>query len=556
MSFQQSLDIPARDDEDNKSQHSYRTMSSSRRQSTEDSIDTDDEYYCYEMRMLEEMERRSHMEQANRISAMDPNAATAYSSQIDEEVQQSLLSKIDKLTASDVGITEYNQGGEEDMMIMYYNNEADSYQPDDDVKKKMSVVLSELKKVVQPKVIDADTTIGAKVNRGNVYQKFGQVIDSSWQSQQQQPQKHQSQLKSMPFPPEHQRSQDSFNTNFMDELNQFEFEINNERQRRHSQQRNHFVNGANEYLPTAARTTNTVAAPTANNNKKVVRKKRQSRQHRAADDKSQYKINLKSIKLKNDEQTGDYSTSPYSSEDEQVKEDLHHGEYSSGATSGPDSPCHYIDDTHTQQQQQQHIQSDANSKNGFFVEATKQQKLEVETEQLMNTQQLQQYPINEQMNEMISSDGGRMELEQNNQDTITAITTQKISPNEENFIKTDDDDNIDQYIDIVDNDELEGDDSGKAIVTQSTTESIDNDTITTTDETADTTPSFKSKLNKMLSHESSQDSQNGGLGSSKWKLLKTLKEKKIEEKNNQEKIKEEENANKEKDSVSSVCSAR
>lgn len=59
---QHTLDIPARDDEDNKSQHSYRTISSSRRQSTEDSIDTDDEYFCYELRKLEELERRSHLD--------------------------------------------------------------------------------------------------------------------------------------------------------------------------------------------------------------------------------------------------------------------------------------------------------------------------------------------------------------------------------------------------------------------------------------------------------------------------------------------------------------
>uniref|UniRef100_A0A1B0D855 Uncharacterized protein n=1 Tax=Phlebotomus papatasi TaxID=29031 RepID=A0A1B0D855_PHLPP len=58
---QASLDVPTttRDDDDSRSQHSWRTMSS-RRQSTEDSIDTDDEYFCYELRMLEEMEKRSH----------------------------------------------------------------------------------------------------------------------------------------------------------------------------------------------------------------------------------------------------------------------------------------------------------------------------------------------------------------------------------------------------------------------------------------------------------------------------------------------------------------
>lgn len=90
-SQQASLDIPSRDDEDNKSQHSSRTMSSSRRQSTEDSIDTDDEYFCYELRKLEELERRSQLESAN------------LSSSANEDIQQSLLSKIDALnTGSEI----------------------------------------------------------------------------------------------------------------------------------------------------------------------------------------------------------------------------------------------------------------------------------------------------------------------------------------------------------------------------------------------------------------------------------------------------------------------
>lgn len=90
-SHQASLDIPSRDDEDNKSQHSSRTMSSSRRQSTEDSIDTDDEYFCYELRKLEEMERRSQLESAN------------LSGNTSEDIQQSLLSKIDALnTGTDI----------------------------------------------------------------------------------------------------------------------------------------------------------------------------------------------------------------------------------------------------------------------------------------------------------------------------------------------------------------------------------------------------------------------------------------------------------------------
>lgn len=61
------------------------------------------------------------------------------------------------------------------MMLMYYNTEADSYQPDEDVKVKMSYVLNELKSVVQ--------SGGHKNERGNAYQKFGHVIDSSWQHQ-------------------------------------------------------------------------------------------------------------------------------------------------------------------------------------------------------------------------------------------------------------------------------------------------------------------------------------------------------------------------------------
>ncbi|XP_039758253.1 protein unc-13 homolog A isoform X1 [Pararge aegeria] len=62
---QQSLEIPNKhDDDDSKSTHSWRSGSrvSSRRQSTEDSIDSEDEWYCYELRKLEEMEHQSQLE--------------------------------------------------------------------------------------------------------------------------------------------------------------------------------------------------------------------------------------------------------------------------------------------------------------------------------------------------------------------------------------------------------------------------------------------------------------------------------------------------------------
>ncbi|GBP91155.1 hypothetical protein EVAR_66320_1 [Eumeta japonica] len=63
---QQSLEIPSgkHDDDDSRSTHSWRSGSrvSSRRQSTEDSIDSEDEWYCYELRKLEEMEHQSQIE--------------------------------------------------------------------------------------------------------------------------------------------------------------------------------------------------------------------------------------------------------------------------------------------------------------------------------------------------------------------------------------------------------------------------------------------------------------------------------------------------------------
>lgn len=66
---QQSLEIPfsgprGEADEDSRSTHSWRSTSrvSSRRQSTEDSIDSEDEWYCYELRKLEELERQQDTE--------------------------------------------------------------------------------------------------------------------------------------------------------------------------------------------------------------------------------------------------------------------------------------------------------------------------------------------------------------------------------------------------------------------------------------------------------------------------------------------------------------
>lgn len=78
---QQSLDVPwgmrslGEGDEDTRSTYSWRSTSrvSSRRQSTEDSIDSEDEWYCYELRKLEEMERQAEVETFDPMERYKPD---------------------------------------------------------------------------------------------------------------------------------------------------------------------------------------------------------------------------------------------------------------------------------------------------------------------------------------------------------------------------------------------------------------------------------------------------------------------------------------------------
>ena len=73
--------------------------SSSRRQSTEDSIDTDDEYFCYEMRQLEELERNSHMVSllSHSCSATAAPEFLEYSETPDSEVHRLYQLVLDEL---------------------------------------------------------------------------------------------------------------------------------------------------------------------------------------------------------------------------------------------------------------------------------------------------------------------------------------------------------------------------------------------------------------------------------------------------------------------------
>lgn len=333
---------------------------------------------------------------------------------------------------------------------------------------------------------------------------------------------------------------DDVDYEFMNELNQFEFEINNERQRRHSQQRIQYNNG--EQSLNAAATGRSNAS-----GKKVVRKKRHAKS-RADDDggggggsrKTHHRPATKAGKPKKDEQMDEYSSSPYSSDEERY-------------SSGPESPPIYADEYQSNEMDTLFKQQyDANSKNGHFVEATNiLSESEPFTQQ--NQQQQQNYAINEQYDDSISNDGGRIVSEIDENLDLTPNYPLKMIDDEKGSVQNELSTDIgspstdhtfqkeQSLTSEVSTDAI--DDSASAVVK-------DQQKSTTESGGSSETPTFKSRMNKVLSHESSQDSQNGGLGSSKWKLLKTLKEKRIEEKNNQEKIKEEENANKDKTSVS------
>lgn len=408
---QQSLEIPSsRDDEDNRSQHSYRTMSSSRRQSTEDSIDTDDEYFVYELRKLEELERRSHME------------SSTYYDDGGHEGEQ-LLNKIDQLAID-----------EDDEYTML--NERKSYQPDEDVKEKMSFVLNELKNVVklQPEIKVNNVRRRSDAEKGqakksNVYEKFSHASDISWQN----------------------KTYDDDEDNFLGEIDQLEKEIKNQRY-------------GKQQKPM-----------------KMRKKRRKSPNYGDSYDS---------------DEPDEYSSTPYSSDDDGDKEANLAGKTSrdsSEATSGPDSPCHFTDEDLDH--------NEAFRKMEDYDEFKERQKIELTA----SKNDVAVSPNDETMRET----GQRVD------ESFGTNENRRISSDEQMM-----------------SDELG---IGESDVGEMGTELI---------KTVRKMPS-----EKMLSHESSQDSQNGVLGSSKWKLLKTLKEKKIEEKNNQDKIKEEECTQKDKDKV-------
>lgn len=512
-STQASLDVPgsggggssfsSRDDEDNRSQHSYRTVSSSRRQSTEDSIDTDDEYFCYELRQLEELEQRRLIE-----------AAAAAETSIDAaemEVEangQHLFTKIDELAAAE-------------------------YQPDESVKQMMAVVLQELQHVVQrqPDITVAVVVEKAKeakaIKQQNVYEKFARITDihSAWQDgnvedNMQMLHGGHSDADAADIAEEHHLLNDLYSV-----------EANNKREQQKRmkpafEQQQQFVTAASppaaphkrlKKRRTAARKSTSdqllvdengghetipYSSSSCTSDEEQPPQRRRDAENKKLQRRTSNEIREKTTTARyiSDSLSGS-DRSKHSDEAESRNNGLESSGGASGATSGPDTPA---DLTDVENDDADYVPGSGLSYDDFM----KHEK------QLRNQQQQQQTTES-------ARDATVKEM--------PLMIGEQPPPKNELFTT----------VDIVS--------SGDVAVTTALSTGITTTAITTaTSSTASSTPM------KSLSHDSSIEGsqapggapgtggQNGTLGSSKWKLLKTLKEKKIEERNNQDKIKEEE----------------
>ncbi|XP_018801274.1 PREDICTED: uncharacterized protein LOC108976539 isoform X3 [Bactrocera latifrons] len=152
LAAQQSLDVSLglTEEDDNRSQYSFRTLSSSRRQSTEDSIDTDDEYFCYELRQLEELEQQRKAEYLDESDKKSPVGISLV-----DNVR--LFSQIDQLTLRST--TCYNNSQHINTYATFDNDNkvvnntvlqfSAENEPDEAIKQLMCEVLRELKCVVK-----------------------------------------------------------------------------------------------------------------------------------------------------------------------------------------------------------------------------------------------------------------------------------------------------------------------------------------------------------------------------------------------------------------------
>ncbi|XP_033237230.1 uncharacterized protein unc-13 isoform X3 [Drosophila pseudoobscura] len=422
---QQSLDIPSnlgygsREDDDCRSQHSGRTLSSSRRQSTEDSIDTDDEYFCYELRQLEQLEhqRTAHADNITSKQSAD---------------NQVVFSQIGQLLDSEVPGEHFDFAEAEVSHI---------YSPDESVKLRMSKVLDELKYSVklEPE-INYGSYLNTAANTGEALTKSKPVRDrfeivcdmhSAWQD---------------------------VNGDFQQATSDMESQEDTEMAAKEGE----------------------VATLLREKEKTQQLKRLKKRKRVPKTNKHDNKANTSSSSASENEseQNQRYITDAVSVSDKHISLEIFQGSSASSATSGPDTPAELSDDMEKDLiiEGESHNRSSGMSGKGVFTIEHRQ------SGDMFNT------------------------MSPNEHDPVSVTTTILAQP-------------IDQC-----NKETSSPQSDRG--------------------------SFSSQPRpmKLISQESSVEGSqvigsNGataGLGSSKWKLLKTLKERKIEEKNNQDKIKEEE----------------
>ncbi|XP_030379546.1 uncharacterized protein LOC115627839 isoform X2 [Scaptodrosophila lebanonensis] len=467
-STQQSLDIPtamgwgSREDDDNRSQHSGRTLSSSRRQSTEDSIDTDDEYFCYELRQLEELEQQR--------SAQTDASVGAHSA--DNEV---LFSQIGQLALGDADGYAYSHYPD-------VNAELELV-PDESVKEMMSEVLKELKEVVR---LEPDITVGSSESvkiqkqmraaqggqRASVSERFARVTDmhSAWQDVNGE---YQMQSPDMEAHEDAEAIREE--QRMLYELQSLEAQAAEKQPKRFKKKRGKHRQAANDVSSVDQQ----MASSSSYSSDEENRQKR-----RASTNKLQLQQRQESPDL-----------------DDNVSHRANDHGSSSGATSGPDTPAELSDE---------------------FDATSGVPRTLPNYEAFKDHQHAQQFnsnpPTLEQAPEPLIESDMHTHLEQLTSETgpepnatITSTTTPIVATT----------------TDV---------EATAAAATASAT--------TTTTTSSGTPP----RPFKLISHDSSVEGSQAGpgngassaLSSSKWKLLKTLKERKIEEKNNQDKIKEEE----------------
>uniref|UniRef100_A0A1A9VFN8 Uncharacterized protein n=1 Tax=Glossina austeni TaxID=7395 RepID=A0A1A9VFN8_GLOAU len=548
----QSLEIPAvgnsREDDDNRSQHSYRTFSSSRRQSTEDSIDTDDEYFCYELRQLDELERQQKLEmqkQQLQKKNLDPQKVA----------DQQLFNQIDQLNNS------------EDLVLK-------EHQPNEEVKALMSQVLQELQFIVklQPEARQQfnRTSLNERscnVRLSHIHEKHTKVADihSAWQDvngddtstvfyedKEIKTVSSQNAISDSRLPHEESSEQTLETIPRTDQENrqqQKQQRLQNEKapQKRYKKRRgmkrssmtgeNMFENGGNEHQPFSSS-----SSLSSDDDGKLlhITEYKAPKSCVKALENQKYDIKPTSMDKFSDQEMFFENIvvdeKDCTNETEWLDAEKPLQSISSGATSGPDTPTELSDVANETDKQLCRIAPNykAFKKNKMFEKSTSDQSNLIEpiivlenTKSSMRTKEFDRCDDNavEIVSDLVKS------TTQETVDISSPVQSSHVTNETKKEFAisieiTDDNTKIESKTEIITSSSLCDDFGEMAIINE-------------------IKPVKKSVNTELCTDQSS----NGNLSSSKWKLLKTLKERKLEEKNNQEKMKEDE-LNKQRDKVS------